>query len=86
MKQTIYYKGSGYDRTIYNFVIIERETKSFVFLKRMTKSEKDNCVIPNKIDAESDLIRLSKKKFNVYYREWNNQPLIENHNYTYTGL
>ena len=27
MKQTIYYKASGYDRTIYNFFIIDRETK-----------------------------------------------------------
>ena len=86
MKQTIYYTSSGYDRTIYNFFIVERETKSFVFLKRMTKAEKNNGVVPKSIDAESDLFRLSKKKFNVYYREWNNQPLIENHNYTYTGL
>ena len=86
MKQTIYYKSSGYDRTIYNFFIVERETKSFVFLKRMTKTDKGNGVIPSDVDPNSDLIRLSKKRFNVYFREWNNQPLVENHNYTYTGL
>ena len=86
MKQTIYYKSSGYDRTIYNFFIVERETNSFVFLKRMTKVDKGNGVIPSKVDPNSDLIRLSKKRFNVYFREWNNQPLVENHNYTYTGL
>ena len=40
MKQTIYYKESGYDRTIYNFFIIDRETKAFVFLK-ITKIDKD---------------------------------------------
>ena len=85
MKQTIYYRQSGYDRTIYNFFIIERETKSFVFLKRMTKIDKDSGVVAGEVDTNSDIIRLSKKKFNVYYREWNNQPLIENHNYTYTG-
>ncbi len=85
MKQIIYYKSSGYDRTIYNFFIIERETKAFVFLKRMTKIDKDYGVIAGDVETNSDIIRLSKKKFNVYYREWNNQPLIENHNYTYTG-
>ena len=85
MKQTIYYKSSGYDRTIYNFFIIERETKAFVFLKRMTKIDKDSGVVAAEVDTNSDVIRLSKKKFNIYYREWNNKPLIENHNYTYTG-
>ena len=85
MKQTIYYRESGYDRTIYNFFIIDRETKAFVFLKRMTKIDKDSGVVAGEVDTNSDAIRLSKKKFNVYYREWTNQPLIENHNYTYTG-
>ena len=85
MKQTIYYKSSGYDRTIYNFFIIDRETKAFVFLKRLTKIDKDSGVVAGEIEVNSDIIRLSKKKFNVYYREWNSQPLIENHNYTYTG-
>jgi len=85
MKQTIYYTSSGYDRTIYNFFIIERETKAFVFLKRMTKIDKDSGVVAGEVDTNSDVIRLSKKKFNVYFREWNNQTLIENHNYTYTG-
>ena len=78
MKQTIYYRQSGYDRTIYNFFIIERETKAFVFLKRMTKIDKDSGVVAGEVDTNSDIIRLSKKKFNVYYKEWNNQPLIEN--------
>ena len=86
MKQTIYYKSSGYDRTIYNFFIIERETKAFVFLKRMTKIDKDSGVVAGEVDTNSDVIRLSKKKFNIYYREWNNKPLIENHNYTYAGV
>ena len=85
MKQTIYYRQSGYDRTIYNFFIIERETKALVFLKRITKIDKDSGVVAGEVDTNSDIIRLSKKKFNVYYKEWNNQPLIENHNYTYTG-
>lgn len=85
MKQTIYYKASGYDRTIYNFFIIDRETKAFVFLKRLTKIDKDPGVVPGELENNSDTIRLSKKKFNVYFSEWNNQPLVENHNFTYTG-
>ena len=85
MKQIIYYKSSGYDRTIYNFFIIERETKAFVFLNRLTKLDKDAGVIAGEIEANSDTIKLSKKNFNMCYTEWNNQPLIENHNYTYTG-
>ena len=86
MKQTIYYKASGYDRTIYNFFIIDRETKAFVFLKRLTKIDKDSGVVAGELENNPDTIRLSKKKFNVYFREWNNKPLIENHNYTYRGL
>ena len=90
MKQTIYYKESGYDKTIYNFFIIDRETKAFVFLKRLTKIDKypgvAPGVAPGELENNSDTIRLSKKKFNVYFSEWNNQPLVENHNYTYTGL
>jgi len=85
MKQTIYYKSSGYDRTIYNFFIIERETKAFVFLNRLTKLDKDAGVIAGEIDNSCNAIKLSKKKFNLSFREWNNKPLIENHNYTYTG-
>jgi hypothetical protein len=85
MKQTIYYKSSGYDRTIYNFFIIERETKAFVFLNRLTKLDKDAGVIAGEPKVNSDTIKLSKKKFNMCYTQWNNQPLIENHNYTYTG-
>jgi hypothetical protein len=85
MKQTIYYRSSGYDRTIYNFFIIERETKAFVFLNRLTKLDKDAGVIAGEPEVNSDTIKLSKKNFNLSFREWNNQPLIENHNYTYTG-
>ena len=85
MKQTIYYKSSGYDRTIYNFFIIERETKAFVFLQRLTKIDKAIGVVAGKIDTDCDTFRLSKKKFNMIYREWNNEPLVENHNYTYRG-
>ena len=85
MKQTIYYRESGYDKTIYNFFIIERETKAFVFLRWMNKLDKGSGVIPGEIDNNSDAVKLSKKKFNMCYRQWNNQPLIENHNYTYTG-
>ena len=85
MKQTIYYNSSGYDRTIYNFFIIERETKAFVFLNRLTKLDKDAGVIAGEPEVNSDTIKLSKKNFNMCYRQWNNQPLIENHNYTYTG-
>lgn len=85
MKQTIYYKEYGYDKTIYNFFIIERETKAFVFLRRMSKVDVPGGVAPGEIENNSDIIRLSKKKFNVYFYEWNNKPLVENHNYTYTG-
>ena len=86
MEQTIYYKESGYNKTIYNFFIIERNTKSFVFLKRLDKIEEGNGVVAGCIQSDSDIIKLSNKKFNVYFREWNNKPLIENHNYTYRGI
>ena len=85
MKKNIYYTSSGYDKTIYNFFIIEKETKAFIFLNRLTKLDKDAGVIPGEPEVNSDTIKLSKKNFNVYYSEWDNQPLIENHNYTYTG-
>jgi len=85
MKQTIYYKESGYNKTIYNFFIIERETKAFVFLRRMSKVDVPGGVAPGELENNFDIIRLIKKKFNVYFYEWNNKPLVENHNYTYTG-
>jgi hypothetical protein len=86
MKQTIYYKESGYNKTIYNFFIIDRSTKSFVFLKRLDKKEEGDGVVAGCIQSDSDIIKLSNKKFNVYFREWSNKPLIENHNYTYRGI
>lgn len=85
MKQTIYYKKSGYDKTIYNFFIIERETKAFVFLRRISKVDVPGGVAPGELEESLNLTKLSKKKFNVYFYEWNNKPLVENHNYTYTG-
>ena len=51
MKQTIYYRQSGYDRTIYNFFIIERETKAFVFLKRIKQHVKDPYVKQSQLDG-----------------------------------
>jgi len=86
MEQTIYYKESGYNKTIYNFFIIDRSTKSFVFLKRLDKKEEGNGVVAGCIQSDSDTIKLSNKKFDVYFRKWNNEPLIENHNYTYKGI
>ena len=85
MKQNIYYKESGYDKTIYNFFIIEKETSTFVFLRRLTKINKQNGVIAGELDTVFNIDKLSKKKFNIYFTKWNNEPLIENHNYTYFG-
>jgi len=82
---TIYYKESGYNKTIYNFFIIERSTKAFVFLRHLNKSDKGLGVVAGEIDNNTEVVKLSKVKFNVYFTEWNNEPLIENHNYTYTG-
>ena len=65
MKQTIYYRESGYDKTIYNFFIIERETKAFVFLRWMNKLDKGTGVIAGEIDNNCDAVKLSKKKFNM---------------------
>ena len=82
---TIYYKESGYNKTIYSFFIIERSTKAFVFLRHLNKSYKGLGVVAGEIDNNTEAVKLSKVKFNVYFTEWNNEPLIENHNYTYTG-
>ena len=86
MKKNIYYKESGYDKTIYNFFMIDRETKSFVFLNRLEKIYVEPGVVPGELDRNSDIIRLSKKNFNMCFTQWDGKPLVENHNYTYTGL
>ena len=86
MKQNIYYKETGFDKTIYKFFILEKETPAYVFLRSINKVYQGPGVVPGDIVSDLDLMqRISKKKFNVYFYKWNDQPLIENHNYTYKG-
>jgi SOS-response transcriptional repressor LexA len=83
----IYFKETGYDKTIYNFFELVRETEKSYFFRRIAKSESNGYVLPNRTKFEGSEVRVNKNsKTMLNLQKWEGQDLKENHNYTYTGL
>lgn len=80
----IYFKETGYDKTIYNFFELVRETEKFNVFRRISKTENGGVVFPDRTKFLGDDFKI--KKTSQELQKWEGQELKENHNYTYTGL
>jgi len=90
MKNDIYYKTWGYDKTIVSFFKVVKETEFFITFKQMDKvkiknTPQDGLVIPSETETEYETFKVKKKKY-LTYRVWDGTPQEENYNYTYQGL
>lgn len=79
----IYYKNIGWDKTIYNFYELVRETKNFNVFKHIGKKHHNGQVFPDRTQIGQDEFKLSKESKKLH--KWNGEEMIENNNYTYTG-
>lgn len=83
----IYFKETGYDKTIYNFLQLVRETEKSYFFRRISKLEYNGGVLPYINKFEGSEFRVNKNSKTMRnLQKWEYQDLEENHNYTYTGL
>jgi hypothetical protein len=80
----IYFKETGYDKTIYNFFELVRETEIFNVFRKISKTEQNGNVFPDRTKFLGDDFKI--KKTSNRLQKWEGQELKENHNYTYTGL
>ena len=83
METKIFYTETGYNRTSYIFFEMTKETNCFYYLRAIDKHNNKFGVNPDRTKITGQQFRI--KKNNLRYTEWNNQELIENRNYTYTG-
>lgn len=83
----IYFKETGYDKTIYNFFELVRTTTNYYVFRRISKIENNGSVFPDRTKFEGSEVRVNKGSRTARnFQKWEGQELKENYNYTYTGL
>ncbi len=79
----IYYKNIGYDKTIYNFFELVRQTEKFNVFKQIGKKHYNGQVHPDRTQIGVQEFKVSKESNKL--NKWTGQDMKENYNYTYTG-